>query len=155
MQRNWWQSLIYSIDLVRTFCCVIICPIQLKIKHSEDTKKTRKSSCVNAIGIPTAVYQVFHLLPKVGYPPPRSDMGVYLRWGTPSRGTPQPGLMGDTWGGVFPSWTWSGYPSVWTWPGYPPVRPHWDTHHLDLVGVPLPCEIWLRYPPIWTWPGTP
>ena len=31
--------------------------------------KTRKSSCVNARGIPTAAYQVLHLLTEVGYPP--------------------------------------------------------------------------------------
>ena len=53
---------------------------------------TRKSSCVNARGIPTAAYQVLHLLPEVGYPPPppqgyhpaRSDGG-----GVPEVGYPQ------------------------------------------------------------------
>ena len=46
-------------------------------------------------------------VPKVGYPwagvplPARSDRG-YLRWGTPHRGTPQPGLTGGTRGGVLP-----------------------------------------------------
>ena len=60
----------------------------------------RKSSCVNARGIPTAAYQV---LPEVGYPPwARSDEGG--TWGgvPPSRGTPQPGPMGGTQGGVTP-----------------------------------------------------
>ena len=33
------------------------------------TSSTRKSSCVNARGIPTAAYQVLHLLPEMGYPP--------------------------------------------------------------------------------------
>ena len=43
---------------------------------------TRKSSCVNARGIPTAAYQILHLFPQVGYPLARSDRG-YLRWGVP------------------------------------------------------------------------
>ena len=45
--------------------------------------ETRKSSCVNARGIPTAAYQVLHLLPEGGTPlgrvpppPARSDRGV-------------------------------------------------------------------------------
>ena len=36
---------------------------------------TRKSSCVNARGIPTAAYQVLHLLPEVGYPTGRGTPG--------------------------------------------------------------------------------
>ena len=43
--------------------------------HVQSHLKTRKSSCVNARGIPTAAYQVLHLLP---YP------GGYLHW----RGVP-------------------------------------------------------------------
>ena len=57
--------------------------------------KTRKSSCVNARGIPTAAYQV---LPEGGYPPPgQVQWGGYLRPEVEypqSGGYPQPGLTG-------------------------------------------------------------
>ena len=46
---------------------------------------------MNARGIPTAAYQVLHLLPEVGYPP-------------------QPGLTGGTRGGVLPARYFEGYP---------------------------------------------
>ena len=106
---------------------------------------TRKSSCVNARGIPTAAYQV--LLggvppPPIGVPPCPGLTGgtrggvppagvapwpglmggglpevAYPPWVTPHQGTPQPGL------------TEGGYPPV----GVPPIRvPPW----LDLARVP-------------------
>ena len=70
--------------------------------------ETRKSSCVNARGIPTVAYQVLHLLscnggggsPARGYPIPAG--------GYPISGTPQSDLSG-----VPPFWTWLGY-SPWT-----------------------------------------
>ena len=97
----------------------------------ESTPITRKSSCVNARGIPTAAYQV---LLEMGYPPPpaRSDRGgtwdgvppigvppSHVWGGYPRWGTPQPGLMGGTRGGVPPGQvqqggTWGGVPP---WPG--------------------------------------
>ena len=82
---------------------------------------TRKSSCVNTRGIPTAAYQVLHLLtevgyppcpglmggvPEVGYPPHPGLMGRYPRWGTPPVRYPQ------VWRGGVPE---VGYPSI----GYP------------------------------------
>ena len=69
----------------------------VEINLFKKTFPTRKSSCVHARGIPTAAYQVLHLLTEVGYTRP-GLMGGYLRWGTPppSRGTP--------------GWTWLGYP---------------------------------------------
>ena len=76
--------------------------------------KTRKS-CLNARGIPTAAYQVLHLLPEVGYPPP-------------DRSTPQPGLTGDTRGGVPPirvpplGRSNGGVPPARFDGGYPPAR---------------------------------
>ena len=62
--------------------------------HSPEKCKTRKSSCVNARGIPTAAYQVLHLFPEVGsegggwvpevwYPPPPGQVwwgGGYPRY---------------------------------------------------------------------------
>ena len=87
----------------------------------------RKSSCVNARGIPTAAYQVLPsvILYEVGYPPTpipigtppwaRSNRGGYPRWDTPpparsDRGVPQVGYppppsqvqQGGTRGGVHP-----------------------------------------------------
>ena len=107
---------------------------------------------MNVRGIPTAAYQVFYLLPKMGYPPRRVPpcqgcpqpglMGGYLRWGTPwyqyprvrsdrGRGYLCMGTLparsdGGTWGGVPPGQV--GYPTGWTWLGYiPPSRPGWGT----------------------------
>ena len=103
--------------------------------------RARKSSCVNARGIPTAAYQV---LLKMGYPPPhrgipltrsdrggvpevgfpsaRSDGEGYPRWGTPigvppSQGTPRPDPTGRYLG-------WG--------------TPCEGTPQLDLAGVPSP-----------------
>ena len=143
------------------------------------SEKTRKSSCVNARGIPTAAYQVlFGGVPPIRVPPGQVWPGGYLRWGTPCQGTP-----GQVWWGGYPRWgtpirpgwgdTRGGVPSIgvasqpgltggtqgevpptWTWLGYP---------QLDLAGVP-PTWIWLGYPPrldlarvppTWSWLGYP
>ena len=72
------------------------------------TIKIRKSSCVNARGIPTAGYQVLHLLPEVGTPQPGLTGGG-TRWGPPGRSTPQPGLMGRLVLEVGPPPPWQGY----------------------------------------------
>ena len=79
--------------------------------------RTRKSSCVNARGIPTAAYQVL-----LGGVPPH--------WGTPCQVQ-----WGDTWGGVPPV----GYPPSQVWQGgtrggAPPPGPDWGTP-LNLAGV--------------------
>ena len=110
---------------------------------------------MNARGIPTAAYQVLHLLPEVGYPPPagvtppprprligedtqggvpppaRSDRG------TPSRGTPQQEyqqgypLLGYS-PGLMGRTPLTGVPPSWTWLGYLPPP------NLDLAGIPPP-----------------
>ena len=49
---------------------------------------TRKSSCVNARGIPTTAYQVLHLFPEVGYPPSRGTPLARSDWGVPEVGYP-------------------------------------------------------------------
>ena len=89
----------------------------------------RKSSCVNARSTPTAAYQVLHLFPEVGYPPPSQDGGGYPRWGTPSRGTPQPGLMGVPKVGYCPSrgYPQQGYPRAGSGWGTSPAGPAWGT----------------------------
>ena len=107
-----------------------------------------KSSCVNARGIPTAAYQVLHLLPEVGYPPPPHRPGLmggggYPRWGILPAGPPSQVWWGGTWGGVPPSkgtssQVWQGVSEV----GYPPA------------GYPLAGPGW-GTPPSWTWPGYP
>ena len=90
--------------------------------------KTRKSSCVNARGIPTAAYQV-------------------LLGGVPSlfQGTPLPGLTGGVPGvppiGVPPTRSDRGYPEYpcqvpLPWPGLMGVLG--VPPHLDLAGVPPP-----------------
>ena len=127
---------------------------------SVNLKKTRKSSCVNARGIPTATYEVLH--PRWGTPPvgvapwPGLMGGGYPRWGTPHRGTPQPGLMGGylRWGTSgrgtpYPHQVWWGVPGVGycPWQGYPP--PSRGTL----------CQVWWGVPkvgsPHWTWLGYP
>ena len=120
--------------------------------ESPATTTTRKSSCVNARGIPTAAYQVLHLLtevgyPPLGYPPSRSD-GGYPRWGTTHWGTPPSRSdPGGTRGGVLPI----GVPPCWGTPcqgipplGYPPIG---VPPRLDLAWVPPPGWTWLGYPP--------
>ena len=108
---------------------------------------------MNARGIPTAAYQVLHLLsctggiPHLGYPPCPDLAGD-----SPSRGAPH--LM-------YPLLDLAGVPSCQTWLGYspsdlagvPPIRPGYPPP-LDLAGVPPPLDLAGVYPlPIWTWPG--
>ena len=129
----------------------LLCPAPAR-----SMRKTRKSSYVNARGIPTAAYQVLHLLPKVGYPQqgyPRPG----LTGGYPRRSTPWPGLTGGTQGGVPPGQVWVGgtrgrvppslnsesIPEV----GYPPARS-------DRVGYP-PARSDRGVPPSQVWQGVP
>ena len=117
---------------------------------------------MNARGIPTAAYQVLHLLSEVGYPPPaRSDGGstqggVPLPAGVPparsdrdvtqGRVPPWPGLTGSTQGGVpLPARSDRGVikGGVLPWPGLTGgtrggVPPGSGTPQLDLAGVPPP-----------------
>ena len=115
---------------------------------------TRKSFCVNARGIPTAAYQVLHLLScrggggtHLGYPPIRPGRGVTPSWVSPYQ----------------------------TWLGYPPPQHGWGTP-LARSGRGGPEVVYapagMGYPlaggtppppagpgqgtfPGWTWPGTP
>ena len=73
---------------------------------------------MNARGIPTAAYQVLHLLPEAGYPPPPNWQGV----------PPWPGLMGGTLPGGTPPWV----PPGQVWWGY--LR--WGTPRGGTGGVP-------------------
>ena len=126
----------------------------MTIKSRSDalwTKKflTRKSSCVNARGIPTAAYQV--LLggipppPSVGVPPPTARFARgYPRWSTPHWGTPP----GQVWWGV-PK---VGYPQPGLMWGVSEVgnTPCWGTPRPGLMGVPEVGYPPSGYPP---WPG--
>ena len=109
--------------------------------------ETRKSSCVNARGIPTAAYQVLHVLSCPGGIPhvPSACLGYTPPvWGTPpvltwlGGGVPRyPRLAG-----VPP--TWLGYPPIMTWPGE-------GVTGYALSGWGTPC---LGYPdPVLNWPG--
>ena len=104
---------------------------------------------MNARGIPTATYQVLHLLTEVGYPPSgyplsRSAGGV-PEVGYPPLGYPPPSGYPPPLG-YLPCWGTprSGYPPQGTpQSGYPPVR-------VPPIRVP-PAWTWLGYPPAWTW----
>ena len=115
---------------------------QLKNK----TNKTRKYSCVNARGIPTAPYQVLPVLscPRGGVP---LLGGPCWGGGYPCRGVLP--------AGVHPILTCLGYPppsdlirvpSHRTWPGYPPSDLARILPPSDLTGIP-PSQTWLGYPP--------
>ena len=132
--------------------------------------KTRKSSCVNARGIPTAAYQVLHLLsctrwgtPPVGVPPWPDPMEGYLRWGTLVRYPPKPGLTREVpkvgYGYLYPRWgtpirvlhqpgpiggTRGGVPPSLVWGGTQGGVPP--------LGYPPAGPGW-GTPPAWTWPG--
>ena len=133
----------------------------LKNHARQITIITRKSSCVNARGIPTATYQVLHLLTEVGYPPPSGYPPVQV-WcggtrdtpcrgtphpdlmtsgGTPHQGIPHPGLMGGTWG----------TPTS----GLMGGTPHWGTPHPGLMGGTPLTGPGSGTPPAWTWLGSP
>ena len=106
---------------------------------------TRKSSCVNARGIPTAAYQVFHLLSYRGGTPSMAG-------GTPIMGyslSPRPDLTGGTpylvWEYPIPDWGYPhhGVPPILTWDqslGYPLERT-WDQWKYDGM------EMEMGYPP--------
>ena len=89
--------------------------------------KTRKSSCVNSRGIPTAAYQVLHMLSYPG--------GRYLPW--PGGYLPWPGGYLPWWG--VPT---LGYPPhIWTWLGKsspPPSGPGRSTPSPLGVNRPSP-----------------
>ena len=142
-----WVIAIPWLTLYKTYGDFLCHLIKLMI---ENMSETRKSSCVNARGIPTAAYQVllggvtppphwgtpgqvWQGVREVGYPLSgnplaRSDRG-YPRWGTPIRVPPQSGLMGVPEVGYPPS-------------GYPSPLPHLDLTgvppRLDLAGIPPP-----------------
>ena len=116
-----------------------------KKKYSKKSK-TRQSSCVNARGIPTAAYQVLHLLPEVGYPPGEFPTPPLLARSNGGGG-------GCTWGGVPPQPGLTGGRGRWGTPPsrVPPARsngavyPRWVT---PLAGYPP-----ARYPPGQVWWG--
>ena len=142
--------------------------------------KTRKSSCVNARGIPTAAYHVLHLLTKVGYPSIQVQLGGTPPW-VPQSGYPPLGTLV----GVPPvRLTPSGYPQLgYPLSGYPPVgvlpirvppvgvpQSRYPLSGYPLLGYPSQGTPWsgyplLRYPPSgvphrgtplgWTWLGYP
>ena len=114
---------------------------------------TRKSSCMNAKGMPTYAWCIKY---SISYP----------RWGTtPSAGYPQPGLMGGTQGGVPPT----GYPQQsnpqphltgGTQGGVPPPPAGYPLQPgpmgVGTQGGILPVTpSWGTPPSIWTWPGYP
>ena len=109
----------------------------------ENIELTRKSSCVNARGIPTAVYQVLHLLTEVRYTSPTLRLRYHplqVWWGVPKVGYPLSGYSPV------------GVPQIRVPPlGYYPHQgtPHWGSLPLSTpVGIPP-----LQDTPSWTWLG--
>ena len=72
----------------------------LNVSEIKRMTKNKKSSCVNARGVPTAAYQVLHLLRGVGPP----------SWSTPSS---HPDLARGGGGVLYP---WLGVPPAWDTP---------------------------------------
>ena len=108
--------------------------------------ETRKSSCVNARGIPTAAYQVLHVLscpggggvPPVltwlGYPSPHQTWLGYPRPIRSGWGTPPP--IGPGWGTLHQTWPESP-PPIRSGRGTLPIRSGWGTPPSDMaVGNP-------------------
>ena len=98
----------------------------LSFKLAPITILARKSSCVNARGIPPATYQVFHLpsYPEEGVPHLWPGGTHLWMWGTSPLTGGYPSLDGGT-------------PSLWTWPGLP-------TPHPQLAGV-TPLQVWIDW----------
>ena len=121
----------FSIDLIWT-TWGFLQTTQSCLKKFLTTKSTRKSSCVNARGIPTAVYQVLHMLSYPGGYLPWLGEG-YLPW---PRGT---------YLGVPPILTWLGEGYLpWLGVGNPPPILTWLEGTVPtLAGGYLP---WYRYP---------
>ena len=137
------------------------------------TPETRKSSCVNARGIPPAVYWVLLLLSYLGTPPSWPGWGGtwpgYPPWqGTPpGQGTP-PVL---TWPGGYLTRVppWQGTPPQGTPPARPGRVPPQQGTPLAGPGRVPPSRVppWqgtppagyppsrVPPPPSWTWQGTP
>ena len=104
----WWYYYLCETMFIILFLC--LCDFVSLPREIGD--KTRKSSCVNARGIPPAMYWVLLLL-------------SYL--GTPLQGTPQAGYPPEGYppGRVPPRLDLAGYPPPprgWTWQGSPPLR---------------------------------
>ena len=111
------------------------------MKTAELISKTRKSSYVNARGIPPAVYWVLLLLsylatPWAGYPPWQGTPQQGTPWqGTPQQGTPPAGYP--------PSWTWQGTPPWLDLAGYPPFCPmaFWEMLQ-SIMDMGTPSPLW-------------
>ena len=96
--------------ILRQIQIMVLYPFCITIGTVLNFDKIRKSSCVNVRGIPTAAYQVLHMLPPLdlaggrgrylGYAPvrPGQGRGRYLGRGVKTLGYPAPPHWGWPWG---------------------------------------------------------
>ena len=102
----------------------------------QNCMKRGTSNYVNARGIPTAAYQVLHLLccmrwgiPPIGVPPQPGLHGGYSKWGTPCRGNP---LARSDGGDVI----WRTPHLDTPWPGLTGGYLRWGTHVVGVLPQP-------------------
>ena len=144
-------------NLSRIWLCSMAYGKSASLPWWRETYTTRKSSCVNARGIPTVAYQVLHLLSYPGrgggfpgwWVPPTSQvrMGGTHPWLGPVTGVPP----GKDMGPVEALWDGDGIPLLnykgnetngsimvlrWRWCTIPPPPPPWTGRHLWKQNLP-------------------
>ena len=133
--------------LVSSLCAWTNWYMYLHHFYTEEKLKTRKSSCVNARGIPPAVYWVLLLLSYLGTPPSwpgrwGTQLGGVPTWVHPPGWAPPPGKV--TLGRVPPQ---LGTPRQGTPPPWQGTSP-WCLSHGILGNVAKHYGIWVPPPPV-------
>ena len=105
------QLIFYYIKGWTTYHFLFSNSVQMIVQKDNET---RKSSCLNARGIPTATYQVLHLLPypEGGVPTLAGERGTYLGGGWVPTLDGKEGTTLD--GGGRSTYLWYPFPRVWT-----------------------------------------
>ena len=108
MLQLWNISFILPVSIQDDRSSNTVAFILVMVKHNYNLNITRKSSCVNAGGIPTVAYQVLHMLSYLGRGVTYLGQGgTYLGQGVPTLARGVPTLAGGTYLG------WGYLP----WPG--------------------------------------
>ena len=145
-----WEACLISSEVKCVFCTDVYTCVTFSNQWWSHQKNTRKSSCMNARGIPPTAYQVLHLLSySRKYPTPGQ------RYPIPGQGT-----LILTWPGfhphsdltrALPIWTWLGYPPYLDLAGVPPWEGSWD----QSLGYPLPQKGHGTSEVLWDGDGAP